>query len=135
MLLNGVLQRSLLATSIASLILTTAVGAATVQPDGNILINSGKGYKPASSATEALPGDSVLVKSGKARIVYNSGCSVEIEVGKAYTVLPEGKCVVPANPAAGIAGIAPEIIIGGAAIAGGVVAVVSASGGSKSSSP
>ena len=69
-----------------------ATTVATVQViQGQVSINRGEGFQPAAGTAEAHNGDSVMVSpGGKGRIVYSSGCAVEVYPG--VVTVREGSC-------------------------------------------
>lgn len=86
-------MRLLSATLAASMMLSAPVSAATVaSQSGQLLINSGDGFKVAGGATEVAPGGQIMVRDGTARIAYSSECSVLVGPGRVWTVAAAAPC-------------------------------------------
>lgn len=79
---------SIIASVVCSLVLTSAVSAATVTSvSGGVSLNRGSGFTRISSGTSASPGDLVMAgPSGYAVIVYADGCREKVEPGSVVTV-------------------------------------------------
>ena len=120
--------------------------AATVDSiQGQVLLNSGAGYRVVTGTMEAKIGDSVMVNPGSsARLVYADGCTVKVEPGSVTAVAPESPCKTRAG-ASGLGACSlkdgcPEEradythLILGAELVAGIVAVCAVhceNGGSK----
>jgi hypothetical protein len=74
---------------------SAASSAATVKIiQGQVSINRGDGFKPATGTVEARVGDLVMANpGGKGRIVYSGGCVVDVYPGAVVAVQP-GSCKV-----------------------------------------
>lgn len=97
----------------ASLICTSASAATLDHVVGEVLVNQGKGFRPAHGTMPVATGDQVMAdKAGSARIVCDSSASVDVTPGQVVTV---SDCDV--------ADLAPDhrfILLGGAAAVIGV---------------
>jgi hypothetical protein len=111
---------------------TTASLAATVNAvSGQVLVNKGDGYQQVAGATEANPGDTVVVNpGGSGSIVYPDGCVVQVQPGTVATIAPSSPCT------AGSGFNTTTFAIGALVIGGGVGgAILLGQGGDKGSSP
>jgi len=72
----------------------SAALAATVTPEqGEILVNSGSGFKPVKQALEVSPGDQVMARPKSAgRVVYSEGCVVRVSPGMVLTIAAKPPC-------------------------------------------
>ena len=79
--------------------------AATVDSiHGQVLLNSGAGYRVVVGTMEAKVGDSVMVNpGGSARLVYSDGCMVKVEPGSVVAVAPESQS--PCKTRSGASGL------------------------------
>ena len=119
---------------VLALIVTTVLpaGAATLSAvQGQVLVNTGNGFRNAQPGQTINPGDRVLVQPGaSAQVSYADGSILNVPSGGVYTI-PTTPPVAP-PPAAG--GFPPGVLI-----AGGVVAAAGAGiliyQATKSSSP
>jgi len=68
--------------------------AATIEPgQGNLSVNQGQGFQPINSRVDANVGDSVMVSpGGAATVVYDDGCTVDIQPGAVTTIAPLSPC-------------------------------------------
>ena len=68
--------------------------AATVEAvQGNLWINQGQGFKPASGPVYSKVGDSVMVgPGGSATVVYDDGCKVPVKPDAVTTIAPLSPC-------------------------------------------
>lgn len=126
--------------SIFSVALATTVclslpcDAATLQSvAGQVAINSGAGYKPASSGSQANVGDVVMARPGsRAQLVYADGCKVPVNPGAVVTVAAESPCAgayAQAGPQCLPGDLrwecnAVNYLLGGAVVAGGITAAI-----------
>ena len=71
-----------------------AAEAATVaQPSARILLNQGKGFKPATDRMAIKPGDQVMVAAGESvEIAYSERCKLTIEPGAVVTIPARSPC-------------------------------------------
>jgi hypothetical protein len=120
----------------------TAVEAATLKINsgaGDVLVNSGNGFRKVGGTSQVKTGDQIMVRTkGSAVVVYDNGCNITVNVGLVQTVVPEGLCSLgitdgtPVGPNGGpvtttlVPPTAGEVLIGAAVIGGGVVAIVAA---------
>lgn len=122
----------------AALLSSSIAQAATLGiANGQILVDNGGGFQPASAGMTLKPGDRVMAKAdGKGSIAYE-GCAVEVAAGSVVTVQQTTPCMTTgstAAPAAAAGGISTGgLILGGVIVAGGIAAAAAAGG--KSSSP
>jgi hypothetical protein len=80
---------------VASIVVFSAHSfATTVAPvEGELKVNSGKGFRPVSAATEVAPGDALIVApGGKAVITYSETCQLPILPGQVAVVAPVSPC-------------------------------------------
>ena len=96
--------------------------AATVAFDnGEVLVNTGSGFKRVQSGGQLKAGDLVMTKTGIARVVYTATCYNEVQVDRVYRVQTEGECVATGEHPIG--GLSHDILTG-VLIAGGITAGV-----------
>ena len=89
--------------------MTISSMAATLAPQGSILVNRGQGFQPVSAATEILPGDTILVNAGaKAAVTFGSVCSMQFPVAGSYSIPTETQCLVAQQNAANLANSSPS---------------------------
>jgi hypothetical protein len=109
----------------------SAFGATVQVLQGQVLINQGQGYRMVQGSTEAGPGDTIVANpGGAAEIIYPNGCTIKVLPQSVVAVSVQSPCKAeqpPAEPppppdAPGIS--TTTILIGSAAIAGGIVAGV-----------
>jgi|CXWL01.1.fsa_nt_gi hypothetical protein len=135
---------------------TVQVQAATLTPNGIVLLNRGNGFERVNSPTDCHPTDRVLVSDGSAQIAYRNGSLVGLHPGQLYTVgdpdrddagalvnphgahgaygAAGGGAVGAAGASAGIGGISTTaLVVGGIAAAAGVATL--AARAAKPSSP
>lgn len=116
---------------------------------GEVLVNSGNGFKPVASASGDLkPGSQVMVRpGGSAMITYASSCSVRVPSG-VWAVQPAAPCVAGTDmidfttrmnqgaPPPADGGIdTTTLVVGGLVVAGVVGAVVLLNQNNNSASP
>ena len=72
----------------------TAALAATVTPEqGELLVNTGAGYKPVWQSMQVSPGDQVMAKpKASGRVVYSDDCIVRVSPGMVLTIAPKSPC-------------------------------------------
>ena len=104
------------------LIFTThGLSAATLQAmQGDVLVNSGDGFKRVTGPTQVNPGDYVMVgDGGKANLVYPGGTVVPVQEGGVIAVAEQPPVIDPnaAQPPAGAEGAAPADAAAGDAAA------------------
>ena len=99
---------------------------------GQVRVDDGKGFRPVPTVTEVVPGNRIAVgENATAMLHYPNGCTVTIAAGTSITVASKPSCPNPANrPQTGRSGVSNTpstdptfVFIGGAAIAGGLIAV------------
>ena len=82
-----------------AMLLSGSTWAATLEPgQGNLSINQGQGFQPVNSRIDANVGDSVMVSpDGAATIVYDDGCTVDVQPGAVTTIAPLSPCASGSN--------------------------------------
>jgi hypothetical protein len=77
-----------------AMLLSSSTWAATIQPgQGNLSINQGQGFQPVNSRVDANVGDAVMVApGGAATVVYDDGCTVNVQPGAVTTIAPLSPC-------------------------------------------
>jgi hypothetical protein len=84
-LLSTLCRSILLGASLVGAAASTA-SAATLVPNGIVLINRGNGFEVVRQPINTLPTDRVLVNSGSAQISYTDGSVANLKPGNLYTV-------------------------------------------------
>lgn len=114
-------------------------GAATLMPTaGEVMVNTGGGYKPVTSTVEVKAGDSILVNpGGSAQLAYGDCATYEINPGDVVYVaeqetIPCGAAGGGAGLGLGVLGGGSGLLVGGLAVAVGVGVVAGVSSGSDS---
>lgn len=113
-------------------------GAATLTPTaGEVMLNTGGGYKPVTSTVEVKAGDSILVNpGGGAQLAYGDCATYEINPGDVVYVAEQE--TIPCGAGGGGAGLGlgalggGGLVVGGLAVAVGVGIVAGVSSGSDS---
>lgn len=79
---------------IAAVVLQAAAHAATVRAvQGQVLVNSGQGYRLVDGSTQLDPGGTVVANPGAvAEVVYPGGCTVTVQPGSVYLVSSQPPC-------------------------------------------
>lgn len=68
---------------------------------GELLVNSGAGYRAVIDAAEVKPGGAVLARPrASGSIVYEDGCTVKVEPGTVLWVAPRSPCADTGRAAA-----------------------------------
>lgn len=103
-----------------AMLLSTSSWAATVEPgQGSLTINQGQGFQPVNSRIDANVGDSVMVApGGSATVVYDDGCTVNVQPGAVTTVAPLSPCAA-GSYAQDNSNLAGALVMGG--VAGGLL--------------
>ena len=125
---------------------TYAFAAIVTVERGQVLLNSGQGYRLIAGSTNANPGDMVVVNpGGLARIIYPDGCAIDVRPPDVVAVAAQSPCQQqqaksdppPSEPQPQPWMSDTTLLIGGGAIlvAGGVVAVIVLTQKDKSASP
>jgi hypothetical protein len=110
-----------------------ATALAVVQ--GDVLVNHGNGFQPASGYVELFPGDTVMARDNAvSRITYSDNCVQTIEPGSTVTVTELSPCATQATgalppPGEALTSVNYTHYILGAAVVGGAIAAIAASGG------
>lgn len=113
-------------------------GAATLTPTaGEVMVNTGGGYKPVASTVEVKAGDSILVNpGGSAQLAYGDCATYEINPGDVVYVAEQEAIPCGAGGGAGLGlgalGGGGGLVVGGLAVAVGVGIVAGVSSGSDS---
>ena len=123
--------------SIAMLLGAVAANAATLTPNGVVLVNSGNGFVQVTGPVEVAQGDMVMVNEGSAQMSFPDGSLTSMQPGQVYTVGTVG--AAPAGGAAAAAGAGgglstTALVVGGVVVAGGAAAAIAASNSNKKSS-
>lgn len=121
---GGIFSAALLASaSLASANSAPASVAVVAAVDGQVMVNTGKGYFPATAQLVLKAGDRVLVgKNSNATISYND-CAVSLDKPVLFTVTAEPVCAKSSvQPTADLPGGAYPPA-GGVAAAGGLASV------------
>jgi hypothetical protein len=113
------------------------VAAATLTPTtGEVMLNTGAGYKPVAGAVEVKAGDSILVNpGGGAQLAYGDCATYEISPGDVVYVAEQETipCVAGGGGGMGVGALgANGLLVGGLAVAVGVGVVAGVSSGSDS---
>lgn len=109
--------------------------AATVNAlQGQVLVNSGQGYRLVDGSTQLEPGGTVVANPGAvAQVVYGGSCTITVQPGSVYLVAANAPCQAgqsaqsagstPASTAAAQSGGGASSttlwVVGGVAVAGG----------------
>jgi hypothetical protein len=120
--------------------------AATVTAEqGQVLLNTGQGYRLVQGSTKANPGDMIVVNpGGMARITYDDGCVAEVRPPAVTAVSSQSPCQLqqqrqdppPSEPQGGIGGISTTtLVVGGILVGGGVAAAILLTRKDKPASP
>ena len=77
-----------------AMLLSSSTWAATLEPgQGSLTINQGQGFQPVNNRIDANVGDSVMVgPNGAATVVYDDGCTVNVQPGAVMTIAPLSPC-------------------------------------------
>lgn len=81
-------------TLVAAVVFVAAAHAATVRSvQGQVLVNSGQGYRLVDGSTQLEPGGTVVANPGAiAEVVYSGGCTVTVQPGSVYLVQAQPPC-------------------------------------------
>ena len=83
----------LCAFAVTIIVVTGAVAATVTAEQGEVLVNRGTGFKPATQPMEVSAGDQVMVKpKGRGHVVYPDGCTVKVAPGAVFTVGDKSPC-------------------------------------------
>jgi hypothetical protein len=79
---------------IAAIVCAVPAEAATVKAvQGQVLVNSGQGYRLVDGSTILEPGATVVANPGAlAQVVYGGGCVVTVQPGSVYVVAANPPC-------------------------------------------
>lgn len=111
---------------------TPSFAATVTSLQGQVLVNTGNGYRPLTGSAELPIGASVVANPGAlAQVSFPDGCGVQISPGSVFTVGQISPCAANANTGTG--GINPLAV--GVAVLGGAGAVIMLSQSQKSASP
>jgi len=120
--------------------------AATVTAEqGQVLLNTGQGYKLVQGVTKVNPGDMVVVNpGGLARIIYDDGCVREVRPPAVTAISSQSPCQLQQQkqssaqdePQGGTGGITTtHVVLGAGILAGAGVAALLYFGKLKPASP
>jgi hypothetical protein len=84
---------------IAVIALDAHVYAATVRAlQGQVLVNSGQGYRLVDGSMQMGPGATVVANPGAvAQVVYPNGCTVTVQPGSVYLIASQEPCLATAR--------------------------------------
>jgi hypothetical protein len=113
---------------------------------GQVLLNTGQGYRLVQGSTSVNPGDMIVVNpGGMARITYDDGCVTEVRPPAVTAISTQSPCQQqkqsspqdePQGEHGGIGGISTtHVLLGTALVGGGVAAWLLLSGKLKPASP
>jgi hypothetical protein len=114
-----------------SLTIAGSVHAATVRAvQGQVLVNSGQGYRLVDGSTTLGVGGTVVANPGAiAHVIYPGGCRVTVEPGTIYQIASQPPCqssedkgAKDSSTATASSGTNPWLLAGGALVIGGGVA-------------
>ena len=72
-----------------------SLAATVVTERGEVLVNSGAGFKEIKALTLAAPGDQVMVNPrGSGRVTFEEGCTFKIKPGEIYVIPAKSPCTV-----------------------------------------
>lgn len=79
---------------VAALSCSGLANAATVNAlQGQVLVNSGQGYRLVDGSAQLSPGATVVANPGAvAQVVYGGGCAVTVQPGSVYLVAAQPPC-------------------------------------------
>jgi hypothetical protein len=79
---------------IAVISLSAAARAATVTvAQGQVLVNSGQGYRLVNGSAQLEPGATVVANPGAiAEVAYPGGCTVTVQPGSVYVIASQAPC-------------------------------------------
>jgi hypothetical protein len=132
---------ALLGVTLLSCFAVATSNAATLESiQGQVMINTGSGYRFVSGTVELKAGDMVVANDGGAALLfYGDGCSVPVQAGTVVTVSEQSPCATtPQQGSTGVQGLTPSTLAIGAVVVGGGVgaALLLGGGGSdKAASP
>lgn len=115
-----------------AMLLSGSAWAATLQPgQGTLSVNQGQGFQPVNNRIDANVGDSVMVgPNGSATVVYDDGCTVDVQPGSVTTIAPLSPCASGSNAQSNDTNWAGMAMLAGAAgVAGFAGYEASQSGG------
>jgi len=103
-----------------AMLLSTSSWAASVEPgQGSLTLNQGQGFQPVNNRIDANVGDSVMVApGGSATVVYDDGCTVNVQPGAVTTIAPLSPCASGSYAQDNGSNLAGILVMGG--IAGGL---------------
>ena len=113
---------------------------------GQVLLNTGQGYRLVQGSTNVNPGDMIVVNpGGLARIIYDDGCVREVRPPTVTAISSQSPCQLkqgppqddpPGESQGGTGGISTtHVVLGTAALVGGGVAALLYFGKLKPASP
>ncbi len=120
----------LVTSAVAVFALASAASAATLSDvSGSVLVDSGKGFKKVSAASDVPVGSRVMVtRGGKAVLAYADGCQKTLAANSITTVVKSGACEQSSQVAAQAGGtgfgLGPAAVIGGGVVIGATTAII-----------
>jgi hypothetical protein len=120
-----------------SLLAGSAVSAATLEGiQGEVMINTGAGYRFVSGVVELKPGDMVIANAGgTAQLMYGDGCTVPVQAGGFVTVSADSPCLTTQANGDGAPAINPTTFTIGAVVVGAGVGAAFLLKGNSSDKP
>ena len=122
-----------------------AFAASVTAEQGQVLLNTGQGYRLVQGSTKVNPGDMVVVNpGGMARITYDDGCVTEVRPPAVTAISAQSPCQLKQQnqgspqeePQGGTGGLTTtHVVLGTAAIVGAGVAALLYFGKLKPVSP
>lgn len=136
-------MRSLVVTLALVMALSPLAQAATLaKADGDVLVNTGNGFRRGVLGQELKSGDRVMVsrQGGDATISYDLSCLERVQVGRVVVVQPNVPCnapganttIAPVDAVTAFPGGTTGLIVGGAVLIGAGVLIYQATQGSSS---
>jgi hypothetical protein len=126
-----------------------AFATSVTAEQGQVLLNTGQGYRLIQGSTNVNPGDMIVVNpGGMARVAYDDGCVTEVRPPAVTAISSQSPCQLQqqkqgspqegpqGEPQGGIGGISTtHVVLGTALVGGGVAAWLLLSGKLKPASP
>lgn len=114
-------KRSYVGALCLATLLSTSSWAASIEPgQGSLTINQGQGFQPVNNRIDANVGDFVMVApGGSATVVYDDGCTVNVQPGAVTTIAPLSPCASGSYAQDNTSNLAGALVMGG--IAGGLL--------------
>lgn len=116
-------KRPFLGALCLAMLFSTSSWAASIEPgQGSLTLNQGQGFQPVNSRIDANVGDSVMVApGGSATVVYEDGCTVNVQPGAVTTIAPLSPCASGSYAQDNGSNWVGALVMGG--VAGGLAAL------------